>query len=376
MKFWSNLSRLFNKFCENIHHTIIYRKFKETKNKKPYSEKDLLSTLSHYVTKKMSMDQVLVDKKNKDKYERKHIKRQSFDTYRNRLHPNLLNNLFNKLKKSFFMFNSKNHKKNKIQRIFAIDGSNYQANKEMHYTYNFRSTKRNTYSLFKIITLYDVEEKIPIAQHISDNFDERKLFKEFLLKYINENDIVIFDAGFYSDELYELLVNKKIKCIFRIKKNKIESKKLLNNNSEITLSMDKHVIRYDIEYKQSQKNKNDEIEYIEKKSSFYMMTNILNLNLETIKTLYHDRWFIEEYFKIIKIFMTPNNLRHKKIELIEQELIMKMIIIILARYSLKYNLKKNNNTSKNKSINFKIFLCSGVQDLIDSLLFSKNTKII
>ena len=66
------------------------------------------------------MDQVLIDKKNKDKYERKHIKRQSFDTYRNRLHPNLLNNLFNNLKKSFFMFNSKNHKKNKIPKDYWI----------------------------------------------------------------------------------------------------------------------------------------------------------------------------------------------------------------------------------------------------------------
>lgn len=146
MKVWSNLSRLFNNFCKNIHRKIIYRNFKETKNEKPYSEKDLLSTLSHYVTQKISMDQVIVNKKNNNKYNRKNIKRQSLDNYRTRLCPKILIDLFNNLKKSYYMFNCKNHKNN-IQRILAIDGSNYHANKEMHYTYDLRATKRNTHNL-------------------------------------------------------------------------------------------------------------------------------------------------------------------------------------------------------------------------------------
>ena len=92
-----------------------------------------------------------------------------------------------------------------------------------------------------------------------------------------------------------------------------------------------------------------------KTSSFYIMTNILNYNLETIKKLYHDRWYIEEYFKIIKCYMKDNDLRHKNIDLIQQELILKMIIIILTRYCMKNNLKIINNSSNTKSVNFKIY---------------------
>ena len=64
--------------------------------------------------------------------------------------------------------------------------------------------------------------------------------------------------------------------------------------------------------------------------------------------------------------------RHKNIDLIQQELILKMIIIILTRYCMKNNLKIINNSSNTKSVNFKILLYSCGTYLIDSLLFSKS----
>ena len=94
---WSSLRRVTNKFCEIIHPDIILRNFKKKYKSDPYSEKDLLSTLSHYITRKEGMDSVIVDKKLNDRHNRKHIKRQSLDTYRERLTPKMLYNLFNNI---------------------------------------------------------------------------------------------------------------------------------------------------------------------------------------------------------------------------------------------------------------------------------------
>ena len=87
------------------------------------------------------MDQVIIDKKNDNKYNRKHIKRQSLDKYKRRLTPKLLRKLFNNIKHSSNMCINKNHKK-RAQRIFAVDGSNDTANKELHYTHGFLINKR------------------------------------------------------------------------------------------------------------------------------------------------------------------------------------------------------------------------------------------
>lgn len=374
MTIWSNLRRIINKYCNSIHSKIILR---DIKKNNPYSEKDLISTLSHYFTKKEGMDNIIVSKKNDDKFNRKHIKRQSLDKYKHRLTPNLLNKLFNNIKFSFNQTINKKLKKKK-QRIFAVDGSTENANKEMHYTYDFRINKRETYSQFKIITLFDVINKIPIAQNISENFNERYLFKNFLLKYIRPGDIVIFDAGFYSEELFNLISNYDIKCIFRDKKDSVTSQQLFTNNSEIQVSENKRAIRYDITYKLSKKNENDDTEYISNINEFYMITNIMNESIEYIKELYHDRWYIEEYYKIIKHYMNDHNNRCKDINLLEQELIFKMIIIMLARYSIL--VKDINNelqfSSEKSTINFKIVLYETGTKLFDALLFTKSNKLV
>lgn len=377
---WSSLRRVTNKFCEIIHPDIILRNFKKKHKSDPYSEKDLLSTLSHYITRKEGMDSVIVDKKLNDKHNRKHIKRQSLDTYRERLTPKMLYNLFNNIKRSLNAFINKNHTK-RVQRIFAIDGSTENANKDLHITKNYRLNKRCTYSQFKIITLYDVIQKVPVEQKISSNFDERKLTEQYLFKYIRSGDIVIFDAGFYSEKLTKILDAKNIKYIFRIKKNSKLCKQLTDSNPDIITSNNKRAIKYNITYKLSKKNKKDIIDYKSNTSQFYILTNMINIPIEYIKNLYHERWFEEEYFKIIKYYMSDINTRCKNSQFIEQELVLKMVIVTLARYLIILN-KKNSkladksNNKTNVTVNFKIFLYETGTKILDELLFTKSNKLL
>ena len=379
MKSWSGLRKLFQKIFIFVHPSVILRelKKKEGTKKTPYSEKDILSVLSTYVTVEEGMDSVIADKRANNKYGRKHVTRQTVDMYRERLTPDLLYPLFNNIKQSFYKYNRYNDR-HRRPRTFAIDGSVGNANKDLHYTENFQFTKKEKYSQFKIMTLYDVDHKIPVAQYASANFDERCACEEYLFKYIHAGDTVIFDAGFYSHKLFELLCARGIKCIFKAKKNMKVCKKLTADKMELIVATDKRAIRYDIKYIQTKTNKYDCNLYLPKESQFYILTNIMDEPIEHIKKLYHDRWYIEEYYKIIKHYMKEINIKCKKKELIDQELLLKMILVMLARYfvMISENNNKTHKRTKSGSVNFKILLHQLGTTLLDALIFSNSNKLL
>jgi hypothetical protein len=106
--------------------------------------------------------------------------------------------------------------KKEEKKIVAVDGTYIVLLKTLNKD-GFKISKNGNYCIALLSTLFDIEKELPINYKISNNKDERSvLIKQ--LKYLQQNDILIMDRGYFSYDLLSILNKKHIKTIFRLKK--------------------------------------------------------------------------------------------------------------------------------------------------------------
>jgi len=249
--------------------------------------------------------------------------------------------------------------------IYAVDGTKISLNKKVP---GFHITKNGTYKKALINTLYSVNNKVPIAFDLSDSLNEIGSFIKTLLQYVKKGDIVIFDRGYYSKELIKLLNDKGCFFICRMRKSSLLVNDIPANeeSSDITKNLDDY-------------GKIRIIKYTINKKSFYLSTNILSnvLNIDFFKEMYHNRWYIEEFYKTIKHDLSLNGIAYKKINRIEQNINIIFILALLTRYLEAISIKYIKKLNENYAINHKNALQTTGKRIIYQLLFKKsNNKII
>ena len=65
--------------------------------------------------------------------------------------------------------------------------------------------------------LLDIEKNIPINYNLVKHPNERIALIE-QLDYVKKNDILVLDRGYYSAELVNILEEKEINYVFRLKR--------------------------------------------------------------------------------------------------------------------------------------------------------------
>jgi hypothetical protein len=110
-------------------------------------------------------------------------------------------------------------------RIIGVDGTYIPLSIKLKEN-NFRTSKRNTYCISLISSLFDINNKILINYNLCKNMDERKGLID-QLEYLREGDILVIDRGYYSKKLLMLLHENKINAIFRMRENSLVVKKMI-----------------------------------------------------------------------------------------------------------------------------------------------------
>lgn len=146
----------------------------------------------------------------------------SIDLFIN-INDNLLNYVYNDINA---------HNLNK-ERFIGIDGTNMIFLSELSND-GFKSNKHDTYTKGIISCLYDVDNQIPINYTLSKSFNERNICIE-QIKYLNKNDILIADRGYYSNDVIKNLLNNQIDFVFRLKSSDLNVKEMNDNNNNILL---------------------------------------------------------------------------------------------------------------------------------------------
>ena len=266
------------------------------------STKDVFYYTSQLIKNKNTSSTIVTSKM----YNKKicNVTASSFIKKRNQIPFTYFNDISNKLLEYHYSI-SNNRIFNKY-RILAVDGTHSQLSKNL-LAENYKLTKNKTFVNALISGLYDISNNTIVDLHLSNTNSERKQYVE-QFKYLNKNDIVIHDRGYYSAKLlYELYI-KEIYPIFRMKINDSNVEDLLKSdeNDKIYIINNENTNFIDIKLRL--------IKYIVNNKKYILGTTLLDteFTIEKLAKLYHDRWDIETYFRTIKYDISFKNFHSKK----------------------------------------------------------------
>jgi hypothetical protein len=129
-----------------------------------------------------------------------------------------------------WFYNDDNFKKYKGYRLLSIDGSiteipNTSSNRDHFGYYHNQSDRQQARAMVSVI--YDTENDIILESDIrSWKAAERDLAKELIGRLENKgfkNDLILFDRGYPSKDMFDFLESKKIKYLMRVKVNKFHN---------------------------------------------------------------------------------------------------------------------------------------------------------
>jgi hypothetical protein len=251
----------------------------------------------------------------------------------------------NKLKLLFQKYANKDNKFN----IIAVDG-----------TYNNTNFKKDkTLETTLNMGYYDVSNCVPVDIELGKYNNKNKEIKSLVERISDanfdlKNIIFVMDRAYFSYNLFDILNNKNIKFVVRIKNNCIH----INNNKK----KDIRIISYKTNIIETKKNKDGKDIRLSRDLSCYIATNLdISYDDDKIKDIYKSRWDIEVFFKILKSNFKFSCLVEHNEE--TNECYAKTYIIILINFILgrlfeviskekllntkKYNIKYNKSLSVN-----------------------------
>jgi hypothetical protein len=349
----TDISKIIKHSLDNINNILTKRKRKVT-----YSDLLYLLCMKNYsghsydtIVTTMNIDNIVSATKTAFVNKRKLL----LDTYITKLNDNILEYIY----------------KDNKQRVFAIDGTNIYMNKTME-KYGFSLSNNKGYCTGLVSGIYDVKNGITVNYKLTCETDERKIFLE-QLRYFKKGDIAVYDRGYFSIKLANILYEKGIYFIFRVKKNLKMVKELqATNKNEITtyLTIEKKKIQVRlIRYKIDDENLKGNYRLPED-GYYYICTNLNDdKTINYIQNLYHERWSIETNFKVVKYDMTLSNIKSKNLINIEQDIAINNFVLLLTGFLYSLISQPATTSSSDSKINFKTCLDQVCSNLLYMFIY-------
>jgi len=228
----------------------------------------------------------------------------------------------------------------KHHRIFGVDGSKINVPRQLK-KQGYKTPSENVnYPQGLISSLYQLKSQIPYDFDLVSHGNERTLAINHL-KALKQDDVVVYDRGYFSYAMLYHHNESKIHAVFRLQKNasKVINDFMLSDKTDliVTILPPKSSIK-------EIKLKNPEIEFIPIKlrlvkytysgTTYTLGTSLLDnerYNIVELSDLYHARWGIEELYKISKALINIEEF-HSQYEMgIKQELFAHFTLITMNR---------------------------------------------
>lgn len=227
-------------------------------------------------------------------------------------------------------------------RAYVIDGSRVNIPREL-IKFGFKTNdERRHYPQALLSCLYDVLSKTVYDFDFVSHMNERTCVLEHL-KTLEPNDVVIFDQGYFSYLLLHEFHKKGVHAIFRLQQEGSTGKEI---EAFIKSSQTDEII----EYVPSRR-----VIYRLKKQGYFLKPIPISLRLikHTINgesylygttligerypancflSIYHERWSIEELYKISKRVVNIEEFHSKTKRGIKQEIYAHLLLINLSRF--------------------------------------------
>lgn len=251
------------------------------------------------------------------------VAKSSVSKYRQKLHWTVFYSLYSsafELSKKYIDFPK--------QCIYAIDGSKYPINNQL-IKEGYKHFATDLYPMGQINSTIEVTTGLITDLELTPDLAERPYVINQLDKF-KEGDIVLMDRGYYSFDLANCFITKKVHPVFRMREEllpiiEFKSKKAVDQIKEIrkgTATIKLRVVKYSISTQ-----------------DYYLATTLMDCSIDRLKELYHMRWDIEESYKVLKQtagFYKP----HARSENgIRQELYVHMFNILVSKTIQLINLQ-------------------------------------
>ena len=226
-------------------------------------------------------------------------------------------------------------------RIFAVDGSKINLPRKL-ISFNYKLPSKNAnYPQGLLSCLYQIKSRMPFDFDLVAHANER-ICAEHHLHTLNENDVVVYDRGYFSYIMLHHHLDSKIHAVFRLKKNSntvIEDffssnetdtivticpssnrqKKILLKNPDLKIIPIKlRLLKYQIG-----------------NTTYCLGTTLINQNqynnIQDFIDLYHARWGVEELYKISKQIFCIEDFHAKSERGVKQEIFAHFALITMNR---------------------------------------------
>ncbi len=262
-------------------------------------------------------------------------------------------------------------------RVFAVDGSRINLPRELlHDGYKLPS-KISHYPQGLLSCLYQLKSQMPYDFDLVPHKNERVCAKSHL-QVLKEDDVVVYDRGYFSYDMFHEHLRSKIHAIFRLQKssyNVVSDFFASSQTDIITLINPSPHTRRSIKLKHPNLKivplQIRLIKYQVGSTTYCLGTTLVDQkkysNIQDFKDIYHARWGVEELYKISKCIFNIEEFHAKSERGIKQEIFAHFVLITMNRIFANQansdlnqsNCNKGNDSSslmgqktKNK-INFK-----------------------
>ena len=203
------------------------------------------------------------------------------------------------------------------KRFLAVDGSWLAVNKQIAQdNQSYLLTNSSSYALPLLTAIYDLKNRVPIKILLTSEHDERKAFLQ-CLDSVKKGDCLIFDRGYPSRQIIDILSERKLDFVFRLASPNNMIKKPPKGLRIVT--------------------------YVIKNTTFNLLTSLKIGEFDDIitKNLYHDRWEIEEWFKYLKRQLNGEFYHQTTVNSVLKELLCQQMLSVIFGYLELINPYKN-----------------------------------
>ena len=278
-------------------------------------------------------------------------------------------------------------------RLFAVDGSKINLPRELLDAGYKKPQENKHYPQGLLSCCYQLKSKVPYDFDLTSHCNERRCADQHL-KALSENDVCVYDRGYYSYASLNLHHQAGVHPVYRLKRRSGKAIDAFINSHEtditITLMPDKErqkKIREEYPDMAFEPLKMRLIKYRINGTAYFIGTTLFDpqYTIEALKDVYHARWGIEELYKVSKQHIEVDDFHGRSERTVKQELFAHFVLITISRQCTDasenllhrlLNLKtdEQDTTKQDIQVNFKNAL-STVSRHLEEILFAPAHQI-
>ncbi len=258
----------------------------------------------------------------------------------------------------------------KEHRVFAVDGSKINIPGELKKQGYKTPSDNANYPQALLSCLYQLKSQIPYDFDLVSHGNERTVAISHL-KVLKQNDVVVYDRGYFSYVMLHTHKTQKIQVVFRLQKKSYKVIDDFMNGDEtdllVTILPSKPSGR-DIALKHPGMKiiplKLRLVKYTYSGTTYTLGTTLSDpaeYSIAELSDLYHARWGIEELYKVSKVLINVEEFHSKYERGVKQELFAHFILITMNRIFVnkaednfeKIERESNSRENQKKSGKFK-----------------------